>query len=218
MKYFLFDFDGTLVDTTLGVINSVKYAFDKMGIKHALTDDELAVRFIGPPLTQSFPEFVGDDRDRVKEAIDTFRVRYRTLGVLENELYPYLVDCLDSMKNYGCKLYIASSKPKTFICEILKQRGLDCYFEGIYAPGFDEDKMSKYDVIMAAIAKITESDKAAKIYMIGDRKFDIEGAHKAHIPAIGVRWGSAGKNELKEAGSDYIVSDYRELEVLAKDL
>ena len=82
MKYCLFDFDGTVADTSEGIIRSARFALDKMGVSCDLSDRELEVVFIGPPLTKSFPQFVGEAG--VERAIELFRGRYRTKGVFEN--------------------------------------------------------------------------------------------------------------------------------------
>ncbi len=214
MKHLLFDFDGTLVETKIGVINSVRYAFEVLNIECNLSDFELEVLFVGPPLTAAFADFT----DKVAEAIEAFRSRYRTIGVYENKQYPYLKETLSELKNSGNKLYIASSKPKAFIINILEQRDLACFFESIHSPGFDEGTKTKFDVISEACNEIKTLDYSPKIYMIGDRKFDIEGAHKANICAIGVRWGSAGENELEASGAEYTVNDYKELAALVKEL
>lgn len=217
MKYYLFDFDGTLVETKEGIIKSARYALEKMGVDCALSDGELEVIFIGPPLTGTFPRFVGNDSQKVQAAIDHFRVYYRKTGVFENRLFENCKECLESLKRES-KLYISSSKPEVFVRDILGQRKIADYFEEVYAPGLDEDKTTKYDVIMSAINKIKENDSAPRIYMVGDRKYDIEGAHKAGIKAIGVRWGSADTGELEDVGADYIVESFEALKELDKNL
>ena len=54
-KYAFFDLDGTLTQSEFGIINSIIYALDKMGIE--VTDRESVKRFIGPPLTAAFKDF-----------------------------------------------------------------------------------------------------------------------------------------------------------------
>lgn len=209
MKYCLFDFDGTVADTSKGIIKSARFALDEMGVDCKLSDRELEVIFIGPPLTKSFPEFVGSQG--VERAIELFRSRYRTKGVFENKLYEGLVECLEKLNKMGVTLYIASSKPICFIRDILRQHGIDIYFAGIYAPELDEDGLTKLDVINAAVSKIKQTDLSPKIYMVGDRKYDILGAHEAGLKAIGVRWGSADEGELEAAGADYIAESFADI-------
>jgi phosphoglycolate phosphatase len=209
MKYCLFDFDGTVADTSEGIIRSARFALDKMGVNCDLSDRELEVVFIGPPLTKSFPQFVGEAG--VERAIELFRGRYRTKGVFENSLFDGLRECLDKLTEMNITLYIASSKPIGFIREILRQHNIGTYFTGVYAPELDEDGVTKLDVINSAVKKIREADLSPDIYMIGDRKYDILGAHEAGLKAVGVGWGSADEGELEAAGADFIAESFDDI-------
>ena len=211
MKYYLFDFDGTLCNTNEVVINSVEYALKKMNVKNTLTRAEMEPMFIGPPLTESFPYFFGEDKGAVLKAIAYFRERYNTIGVKENKLFDNIPRLLGEMKKRGNILYIASSKPIGFIHMILNEHNISDCFAGVFAPGLDEDKLSKYDVIMLAKNQILATDSTHTIYMVGDRKFDVKGAHQAKLPCIGVNWGSAEPGELEEHGAEYVVNSVDEL-------
>lgn len=218
MKYYLFDFDGTLCNTNEGVIKSVEYALEKMNVKNTLTREEMEPMFIGPPLTESFPYFFGKDKDAVLKAIAYFRERYNTVGVKENKLFDNIPKLLKEMKKRGNILYIASSKPIGFIHMILNEHNISDYFNGVFAPGLDEDKLSKYDVIMLAKNQILNSDTSPTIYMVGDRKYDVKGAHEAKLPCIGVKWGCAEDGEFEEYGAEHIVSTVDEFLLLDEKL
>lgn len=211
MKYYLFDFDGTLCNTEEGVIKSVLYAMDKMNVVNPLPPDKMPSEFVGPPLTLSFPKYFGKDEANVLKAIDYFRERYNTIGVFENKLFVGIPEMLKELKARGRIMYIASSKPKNFIHMILKEYEIEDYFDGVFAPALDEEKTSKYAVIKLALEKVYASDDAPEFYMVGDRKFDVIGAHTAEIPCIGVKWGSAAEGELEEHGADYVVDSIDEL-------
>ena len=60
-QYILFDLDGTLTDSKEGIVNCLKYAFEKLG--DPIPADEKLLRFIGPPLLASFQEFCGYDAE-----------------------------------------------------------------------------------------------------------------------------------------------------------
>ncbi|MBQ7821402.1 MAG: HAD hydrolase-like protein [Clostridia bacterium] len=211
MKYYLFDFDGTLCNTNEGVIKSVEYALDKMGVVNTLTHEQMEPMFIGPPLTESFPYFFGENREAVLKAIYYFRERYNTLGVKENKLFDGVRDMLSELKARDRSLYICSSKPIGFIQMILKEHGIGGYFDGVFAPSLDEDKLTKYDVIMLAKKQILDADPEPVIYMVGDRKYDVMGAHQANLECIGVKWGCAEPGEFEACGTEYTVSSVKEL-------
>ncbi len=211
MIYYLFDFDGTLCNTNEGVVKSVLYALDKMGVENTLGEDELKTRFIGPPLTQSFPYYFADDADSVALAIKHFRDRYNSIGVRENSLFDGIRQMLEVLTQRGRKMYICSSKPKRFIMQILAEHDIGKYFENVYSPNLDEDNLTKYDVIMLAKNEIERMDASPQIYMIGDRKYDVQGAHKASLACIGVRWGCAEPDEFEACGTDVIVDSIEQL-------
>ena len=215
MLNLLIDFDGTVCDSAEGVLKSVEYALDKLGVRLDLSYSDLSVMFLGPPLSLPFGKIFKGDTDKISLAIEYFRERYNTLGVYENKLYDGVIDCLRDLTNEGVRACIASSKPDVFIKNILKRNNaLDC-FEEIFAPGLDGEKLSKRDIVVKALDYVRTTDMNPQIYMVGDRKYDVEGAHLSGIPCIGVEWGYADKNELADHGAEYIVNNPRGLYELA---
>ena len=72
--YIFFDLDGTLTDSKEGILNSLRYAFDKLG--EPVPPESTLIKFIGPPLQDSFAGFCGFSAERAAEAIAAFRERY----------------------------------------------------------------------------------------------------------------------------------------------
>ena len=95
-NYIFFDLDGTLTDSGIGIISSVKYALKKYGIEEENSDK--LKRFIGPPLTDSFMEYYGFDLCRAKEAVEYYREYYSEKGMYENELYSGIKELLAGLK------------------------------------------------------------------------------------------------------------------------
>lgn len=218
MLNLLIDFDGTICDSAEGVLKSVEYALEKLGKKLDISQDEMSVMFLGPPLSLPFGEIFGTGSDKIGIAIDLFRERYNTLGVYENRLYDGIIECIRNLSKEGIGIYIASSKPDVFINDILKRNNaLDC-FDAIFAPGLDGEKLTKLDIVKKALIHIKGIDANPVVYMVGDRKYDVEGAHLAGIDCIGVEWGYAYPNELHEYGAEHVVNNVSELYELAINL
>lgn len=203
-QYVLFDLDGTLTDSVLGITNSVMYALEQFGIREE--DRTKLYKFIGPPLRDSFAEFYGFDETQIEAAVRYYQERYGTKGVYENEVYDGIEELLKTLKKHGCSLIVATSKPEKFAIEIIKYFHLDSYFDLVVGATMDHTRNKKAEVIDYVLkeAKITDRSKAV---MIGDREHDIIGAKEMHLDSIGVLYGYGTKEELMEAGATYIAKD-----------
>lgn len=217
-QYILFDLDGTLTDPKIGITTCVQYALHKMGIEEP--DPDRLEPFIGPPLIDSFREFYGMNEEEAVRAVEYYRERFSTVGLFENEVYSGIPELLARLKKDGRKLAIASSKPTVYVKKILEYFSIYEYFDIIVGSELDGTRCRKEEVVEEALEQLSADDKFRKrdAVMIGDRKFDIEGAKAHQIPSIGVNYGYAADNELMEAGADYVVGNVKELsEVLLKD-
>ncbi|HEM3181815.1 HAD family hydrolase [Streptococcus suis] len=203
----LFDLDGTLTDSGQGILNSVAYALEKMGIEEP--DTANLNRFIGPPLYESFSRFYQLSPEDTQSAVDAFRVYFKEKGMFENQLYPEIIPLLEELRTAGKTLVIATSKPEIFAKQILEHFGIAHYFDVIAGASLDSSRISKADVIGYAINQLEAFPKHA--VMIGDREHDIEGAHMHQLPAIGVLYGYGNKQEFEKAGATMIVETVQDL-------
>ncbi|AIG43949.1 HAD family hydrolase [Streptococcus suis] len=197
----LFDLDGTLTDSGQGILNSVAYALEKMGIEEP--DTANLNRFIGPPLYESFSRFYQLSPEDTQSAVDAFRIYFKEKGMFENQLYPGIIPLLEELRTAGKTLVIATSKPEIFAKQILEHFGIAHYFDVIAGASLDSSRISKADVIGYAINQLEAFPKHA--VMIGDREHDIEGARMHQLPAIGVLYGYGNKQEFEKAGATMIV-------------
>lgn len=207
-NYILFDLDGTLTDPKLGITSSVQYALRALGIEEPSLDK--LEPFIGPPLADSFREFYGLDEGQVKTAIVKYRERFNDRGIYENEIYPGIAEMLAALKASGKKLSIASSKPTRFVERILDYFDIRTYFDVIIGSNMDGTRSKKEEVVEEALrqmlpSEMTPAEKKAAVAMVGDRRFDIEGAREHGITSVGVSFGYAPEGELEQAGADHIV-------------
>lgn len=211
----IFDFDGTVADTGAGVFSSVRYAIDKEGLPQP--SDSVIRTFAGPPLFDSFhdtfPEIDDNCADRL---IDYFRENYSAKGVYQFELYDGMENLLKELKESGIKTAIASSKPTHFIKQIIAYCGLDKYFDIPIGAQSDKVDPNKTDIVRAAKERLSELG-CSKPLMVGDRKFDILGAHSQNIPIAAVLFGFGSREEFEEYKAEYIVADCDELRKIIMD-
>lgn len=225
-KYILFDLDGTVTDSSEGIIKSVQYALNKLGIEE--NDQAMLRRFIGPPLDESFEKFYGLDKETALKAVDYYRERYSDTGIYENVLFDGIDKLLAALKNDGYIVALATCKPEIYVPRILKYFDIDRYFDVAVGSelegGERRHKNQVIDEVFVRLSKAGLSGKddvamtKSKAIMIGDRKDDILGAKASGIESMGVRYGFAEEQELEIAGADYIVETVEDIREKLKTL
>jgi len=206
--YVFFDLDGTLTDSGDGIVNSVEYGLNKMGIEVA--DRSVLYKFVGPPLKESLAKYYGIGDDRNEEAIRYYREYFTSKGMFENSVYEGVSDMLRELKEGGKKLVLATAKPEVFAIKIMEHFNLAGYFDLMAGASLDSTRSQKSQVIKYALDILNLEDKT-KAVMVGDRDNDILGACDNGLDSIGVLYGYGDREELKSAGADYIVSTPKEV-------
>lgn len=200
--YILFDLDGTVSDSKPGIISCIKHALDGKGIKHPPA--EVFDKMVGPPFRVSMKEFLGLDMPMIEQLITLYRGKYEVDGWRDCRLYYGIVDVFKTLKANGKKLAIATSKPLKFTHLMIEGLGLTEYFDFIGGATCDASKETKADVIELVLENL-KVDDVSKVLMLGDRLYDIEGAHALGVDCAAVMWGYGSREEFEEYGADYIL-------------
>ncbi len=200
--YYLFDFDGTLCDTTEGIFNSIIYSLDCYGIKE--TNLKKLEFFVGPPLFESYKTVYGVSDEDAKYLIEKYRERYKTKAAQESRIYDGVKNMLEALKARGKKIAVASSKPKLFVDEISQYHDIYKYYDFVSAETFKNNHSSKKELINACLEYFGNPDKS-KVIMVGDRFYDIDGAKASGVDSAGAVYGFGTEEELKNAGATYIL-------------
>lgn len=204
MTTLLFDLDGTLVDSSPGILAAFRHSFAQMN--WPCPDQAELMTFIGPPLEVTFT-YYSSDQQAVEAAIAHFRDYYDRTGLYQAEVYSGVKECLTALKVAGHQLFVATSKNEPVAKVMLAELGLAEHFTGIY--GSVKGRHHKADVIVACLADYQISyDQVA---MIGDTKFDMIGAKSVGIQAVGLTWGFGSQEELLEHGADLIIDQPTDL-------
>lgn len=201
----LFDLDGTITDPFEGITNSIKHSLKKLG--QPIPDD--LSWCIGPPLKSSFEQLLSGTSHSAEMGVDIYREYYTDKGIYQNSVIPEIENILRQLKDKGFTQFVATSKPQIYAQQILVYYGLDKYFQEIYGSELDGVRAVKSDLIAYIVKK--EGLNKDKTVMIGDRKFDLDGAHKNDILSIGVRWGYGSREELENETPAAIVETPKEL-------
>lgn len=197
----LFDLDGTLTDSGLGITNSVAYALKKYGIENP--DPAVLYKFVGPPLMQSFQKYYGFSEEESRQAVQYYREYYTEKGIFENQVYEGVEELLQKIQESGRKLVVATAKPEKFAKIVLEHFDIAKYFDLIAGAAMDETRTKKAEVIAYALEKFGITD-LSEVVMVGDREDDVKGARQNGLACIGVLYGYGGREELQDAGAAYI--------------
>ena len=207
--YVIFDFDGTVADTGEGILKSLQYSFIAMGDPAPDLSD--LKKFIGPPVYYSYTTFYGICEDKVDLYVKKYRERYSEKGIYESKVYDGVKELIISLKEKGIKVGIASSKPERLIYAVSDYLQITNLFDAIVGVKSDNSKHStKAGLITQAMNDMGATDKN-KVLMVGDRMFDIDGAHDAGIKCCGALWGFGDKEEFEAHNAEFIVETPSEI-------
>lgn len=209
--FILFDLDGTLTDSKEGIVKSAVYAFEKL--HWPVPDAETMTKFVGPPLRYSFTTYGGMDDEMAEQAVEAFRERYHVKGMYENAAVPGCPELLRRLKEKGYVMALASSKLQMLCDQIVERYGYAPSLD-LVAGSNDDANETKASVIQRVLDHfgITEENKSS-VLMVGDRRFDVEGALDRGIDCVGVEYcGYADPGELEAAGAVAVVKTVEELE------
>jgi phosphoglycolate phosphatase len=208
---YLFDLDGTLIDSAIGIFAGVRHSLASVG---AESPDDAALRaWIGPPLRVSYAAILGDDKERIEAAVEAYGDRFRDIGWSEHTVYEGMPELIASLAASGHQLAVVTSKPLPHAEPIIKHLPFGHLFERIYAPGLSTAHSEKATMIAAALADFEQSPD--ETIMVGDRLFDMEGAVANGVRGIGVLWGFGDRAELESAGAWMVVEKPEEIARIA---
>jgi phosphoglycolate phosphatase len=203
----IFDLDGCLVDSRRVYLNCMRYALDQL--RQPPRPEEELLLYLGPPFVQGFSQLFGvpSDDPLVAAGIDAYRERYGRTMADETDVPGGMADALATLAQSHA-LAVATSKPYHFAEPLLGHMGLRDYFDVVAGPRLDHKLETKAETIVNALEQLGDVEAV----MVGDRSFDVIGAHANELPCIGVTWAIADDKELRDAGADAIVAHPSELQ------
>ncbi|MEW6185964.1 MAG: HAD family hydrolase [Thermodesulfobacteriota bacterium] len=126
--YIVFDLDGTLSDSAVGIGRSINHSL----MVHGYAEQSIAdlLQYFGPPIDHTFTRITATlDKPHINSLVAVFRERYSTIGFSENELYEGIEAALQGLYQSGAKLGICTSKRSDLAEKVLQLFGLRGYFQ-----------------------------------------------------------------------------------------
>lgn len=188
-RLIVFDLDGTLLDTSEGIMSAVRFAISKSG-KKMLSEEEIA-SFIGPPIQDSFATAFKLEMAEANDMARLFRDRYSTEDLLLAKPYAGIYELLEELSARGILSAVATYKREDYAVRLLKANHFDQYMNAMYGSDM-EGLLKKQDIIQKCIQN-AGVDKG-QVLMVGDTQNDAIGAEKIGVDFAAVSYGFGYKN------------------------
>ena len=187
----VFDLDGTILDTTEGVLSAVKYTIQEMG--YIMPEDNVLKTFIGPPIQDSFAKTFGLSGDILQKIAGIFRRRYKGSDLLKAKPYEGIYEVFRKLSAQSIISAVATYKREDYAIDLLKAYHFDMYTQIMHGADH-ENKLKKQDIIRKCISEACIDDYRS-VVMIGDTIHDADGASELGIDFIGVTYGFGLKKD-----------------------
>lgn len=208
-KLIIFDFDGTLGDTQQIIVTTLQMTISELHLSER--SDKECISIIGMPLAGCFKALYPDaDNDTISLSADTYRRLFKeNMQNFKPVAFPYVTETLHTLKEQGYMLTIASSRWHKSLVELVHNLGInDCIS---YLLGADDVEQAKpYPEPVLKTLTATGID-ASHTLVVGDMAVDIQMGASAGAKTCGVTWGNGSRQDLEEAGADYIIDSIEEL-------
>lgn len=209
-KVFIFDLDGTLLDTLGDLAASTNYALRTHGMPEHSVDD--VRRFVGNGVRKLMERAVpqGADNPAFNEAFTTFREHYMHHSLDTTQPYKGIPETLTALRMRGCRIAVVSNKMMAATQELCRH-----FFPNSVEVAIGEDeahgirKKPSPDTVFAALRKLGVGKEGA-VY-VGDSDVDIQTAANAGLPCISVLWGFRDRDFLIQHGAKTFISTPQEL-------
>ena len=202
----IFDFDGTIADTAPAIMHVARKTLKRHGIDAKKKQLRLLV---GPPLVDGFRDTFGVSQEEAEQLTADYRELAKTeVRVKDYPPFEGMPELLRDLVAEGRRLAVATSRHEESAFSMIGSLGLTDCFEVIVG-GIDDVRDTKAECILEALERMDVPPEDA--VMVGDKFHDVEGAHEAGMPCIGIYTGTSDEGDLEAAGAEAIVHSVPEL-------
>lgn len=206
LKAVIFDMDGTLLNSGVGIAESLRYAEKKLGLT-PMAEDEI-LKYVGMPIRPMLGNMYGVAGEGIDTVLAAYREHYTAIGHKKVTAYDGVPEMLEQLKKAGLKMAIATSKREGFSRANLEDMKLIHYFDALAFAKADDSSINKVGIVKDAVELLHL--KPEECIMVGDKEFDVEGARGAGTLAMGVTYGFGSEEEIRDAKPDYTAHSPKE--------
>lgn len=206
-KLLIFDWDGTIMDSSARIVSSMQMACQHLSI--APPSDQAVCDIIGLSLDIAIKKIIpGIEQERVTQLIAAYSDQYINLNQTPTPLYPGVRETLERLKTAGYQLGVATGKSRRGLDRVLANTQLDQFID--FRKGADEANSKPDPLMLAQILQQAELS-ADQAIMIGDTSYDVEMAQRIAMPSIGVSYGMHSIDVLNQFSPVFIADQFSDI-------
>jgi len=217
IKNILFDFDGTLADTSEGIVRCTQATLKEMGLP-ASTPGRIRPT-IGLPLGDCFLKGTDTPPERVDEACLTYRRLFNEIAIPCTTLFDGVAETLAALHAGGLRLAICTSRSSASLLELLKVHGIGSYFSA-HTSNDDILKLGAKPKPAPDLARLLLERlgaRAEESLVVGDTVFDLEMGRGAGCRTCGVTYGNQDRALLQTASPDALIDRMQDLPAVLRN-
>lgn len=210
--YIIFDFDGTLADTSEGIVKTVQTTLDTMGLPQQPAAQIKAT--IGLPLSETIRLGGRVPEERVEEGVSIYREKFFSVATGHIKLFPGVRETLLEMHDSGIRLAIATSRGANSLGVILRNYGIYDIFDEMATSSDNYEPKPSPEMVLKLMERLGAT--AAGTLVVGDTTFDLLMGKGAGCRTCGVSYGNHDRATLASVSPDFIVDSFPEIKNAAK--
>ena len=199
----LFDFDGTLVDTTEMIFQGMRHATTSVLGREDFSREELLAN-VGQPLQRQMELFDAEKAELLLEAYRAHHEEHHDALIAE---FPGVDEALSRLRAAGVRIVVVTSKRRRSVEMALEKfPGLDLVVDRFVTVEDTEEHKPHPEPLLKGLELMGDIPKDQAVY-VGDSPFDVQAAKAAGLTSVAVSWGAFSEDTLREAEPDYLVTD-----------
>lgn len=207
MRTIIFDFDGTIADTSACILETMRLALTEAGYRNGDADPDFLKTLIGLPLNEMFVRATGiSDAQFIDKAMATYRKIFAEVCKTTVRLFPDVKATLARLKADGYTLAVATSRSRNSLDDLLRRLDIEEYFDIVRT---NDDVVNKKPAPDLALAVLAETGTpAGEAMVVGDTTYDIEMGNSAGTFTCAVTYGNHDEERLRTSSPNAIIDSF----------
>lgn len=210
MRTIIFDFDGTIADTSECILKTMRLALTASGYESDDTDPDFLRTLIGLPLHEMFVRATNiSDAEFIDRAMAVYRKIFADVSKTDVRLFPHVKATLDRLKADGFTLAVATSRSRNSLDDLLHRLGIEEYFDIVKTNDDVANKKPAPDLVLAILAET--GTPAGEAMVVGDTTYDMEMGNSAGAFTCAVTYGNHDEARLRTSNPNAIADSFARL-------